>query len=160
MHFRGVQLLSASHTNKCNQTSPRVHINYPARHPAPNATTTSQPPTPLMLPSPWKPRVAALMSESPPRTLVQAPGQVMQAAAGHVLTPRHKMAAHFAPRALLAACVLFFLLLPLDSKDEEEAPSPPVEFWHPSWLLGLTRAPSGVAWFPSWHQATELFFLY
>lgn len=58
-----------------------------------------------MLPSPWQPRVAALMSESPPRTLVQAPGQVMRpaaaaaAAAGHVLTPRHKMAALFAPQA-------------------------------------------------------------
>lgn len=91
-----------------------------------NASSPPPHPTTLMLPSPWQPRVAALMSESPPRTLVQAPGQVMQAAAGHVLTPRHKMAAHFAPQAYGRICSLrlLFLLLPLfESKDEEEAAS-------------------------------------
>lgn len=92
----------------------------------------THPPTPLMLLSPWKPRVAALMSEPPPRTLVQAPGQVMQAAAGHVLTPRHKMAAHFAPRALLAACVLFFSAPPacLIPKMRKKHP-------HPRWNFGI-----------------------
>lgn len=35
----------------------------------------------------------ALMSESPPRTLVQAPGQVTRTAAGLGRTPRNKMAA-------------------------------------------------------------------
>lgn len=64
-----------------------VHINYSALH---LAQTPYTPPFVLRLP--WQPRVAALMSEPPPRTLMQALGQVMCTAAGHRLTPKNKMA--------------------------------------------------------------------
>lgn len=68
-----------------------VHINYSALH------AVQMPPTPLTLSValllPWQPGVAVLMSETPPRTLMQALGQVICTAAGHRLTPKNKMAA-------------------------------------------------------------------
>lgn len=68
-----------------------VHINYSALHLA--CPIPPPKPLPFVLRLPWQPRVAVLMSETPPRTLVQALGQVMcAAAAGHRLTPKNKMA--------------------------------------------------------------------
>ncbi len=69
----------------------------PHRRPSPPPI----PPPPIALRLPWQPGVAVLMSESPPRTLMQALGQVIRTAAGHWLTPKNKMAA--IPLALFAA---------------------------------------------------------
>lgn len=87
-----------------------VHINYSALHPAQTAQPTNpNPPTlpPIALWLPWQPEVAVLMSETPPRTLVQALGQVMCTAAGHRLTPKNKMAAIPIPIPIPTPVVLF-----------------------------------------------------
>lgn len=58
--------------------------------------TRPTPPTPpIVLRLLWQPGVAVLMSETPPRTLMQALGQVICTAAGHRLTPKNKMAASY-----------------------------------------------------------------
>lgn len=67
-----------------HSNSPYVHINYSALH---------QPQPPVAMPLPWQQEVAVLISETPPRTLMQALGQVICTAAGHRLTPKNKMAA-------------------------------------------------------------------
>lgn len=61
-----------------------MHINCSALHPSP---------PPLVLRLPWQPGVAVLMSETPPRTPMQALGQVTCSAAGHQLMPKNKIAA-------------------------------------------------------------------
>lgn len=83
-----------------------VHVNYSALHPANAFSCTC---THLAWWLSWQPGVAAVMSETPPRTRMQALGQVMCTATGHWLpTPKNKMAA--------SALILFFFLKSLLNK--------------------------------------------